>query len=80
MFDFVARKVFLLSGSLELFKAMEDPVDDTLKAAADSVSKYTQDCVDNRFMISDCASFGGHVHVATVTTVGFSWVIPPSAG
>ena len=43
-----------------------------LSEAAQMVRRYAQTCVDNNQSISDCKSFGGHVHVATVTLEGFS--------
>lgn len=76
----VEEQDFLLCGSIELFAKMEDPVDQTLKAAAECVRRYTQNCVDYRYARSDCASFGGHVHVATVAIDRFDWVIEPIEG
>ena len=79
-YDSVVDGLFLLSGSPILIEQYDGPENTTLEIAAENVRKYTQDCVDHRCTIPDCAAFGGHVHVATVTTDGFSWVIPPIEG
>lgn len=50
-----------------------------LSEAAEMVRRYAQTCVDNSRVIPDCNNLGGHVHVATVTPEGFSWVIAPLA-
>jgi hypothetical protein len=80
VYDSVENDFLLLSGSAILFERFDRPENTTLTLAAKSVREYTQDCVDQSFTVPDCASFGGHIHVATVTRDGFSWVIPPIAG
>jgi len=78
-YDPVANDFLLLSGSATLFRAFQGPGNTSLQIATSNAGRYAQDCVDNRDTVSDCASFGGYVHVANVTKDGFSWVIPPIA-
>jgi hypothetical protein len=51
---------------------------ESLQEAAELVQKYVQSCVDNRTKYADYSTFGGRVHVATITPDGFNWVVPPS--
>jgi hypothetical protein len=49
----------------------------SLKTGVESVRRYLQTCVDNSDTLEECASYGGHVHVATITEDDFIWQYPP---
>lgn len=75
------RYFLLFAGSNTVFEQMQtagklfQPL--YLSEAIDMVRTYVQTCVDSNASIPDCANFGGHIHVVTVTKDGFSWAIPP---
>lgn len=50
---------------------------ESLSDAVACVRSYLRACVDNRDHYADCVKFGGHVHLASVTPDGFSWIDPP---
>jgi hypothetical protein len=79
-YDPAENDFLLLSGSATLFEQFVGPEITTLKVAVETVRKYAQDCIDQRCTIADCSAFGGHVHVGSVTTEGFSWAILPIGG
>jgi len=79
-YDPAENDFLLLSGSATLFERFEAPEITTLRVAIETVRKYAQDCVDQRCTIADCSAFGGHVHVGSVTTEGFSWAVLPIGG
>jgi hypothetical protein len=79
-YDSAENDFLLLSGSATLFERFEGPEITTLRVAIETVRKYAQDCVDQRCTIADCSAFGGHIHVGSVTTEGFSWVVLPIGG
>jgi hypothetical protein len=69
----------VLTGSdviLQQFQPMVAP--ESLQEAAELIRRYIQACVDNRSNHADCATIGGRVHVATVTTERFAWIVPPA--
>jgi hypothetical protein len=39
------------------------------------VRDYILDCIESEE--ADCKGMGGHLHIATVTSEAFSWVVPP---
>ncbi|MGB0064833.1 MAG: hypothetical protein WBP85_10355 [Terracidiphilus sp.] len=79
--DYSPRYFMIFAGSNTVYGDMQiagklfQPID--LSEATRMVHEYAQTCVDSNASIPDCANFGGHIHVATVTKEGFSWAIAP---
>jgi hypothetical protein len=69
----------IFSGSAVILNQLQPIMaPESLEEAAELIRKYIQACVDNRNNYADCATFGGQVHVATITPERFEWYIPPS--
>jgi hypothetical protein len=76
------RQFMVFAGSTTVYGDMQiagklfQPV--YLKEAIGMVHEYAQMCIENNTIIEDCTNLGGHIHVATITKEGFSWVIEPT--
>jgi hypothetical protein len=62
-------------GDMEVAEKLSQPLN--LREATSMVHEYAQTCVTGSASIEDCSNLGGHIHVATITKEGFSWVIEP---
>jgi hypothetical protein len=75
------RQFMVFAGSTTVYADMQvagklyQPVN--LQEAIHMVHEYAQTCVESSGIIPDCANLRGHVHVATVTKEGFTWIEKP---
>jgi hypothetical protein len=68
----------IFSGSELVFKelAFEEPPN-SVSDAHKMVERYIRRCVEASGVLPDCKDYGGHIHIASVTPNGQSWIIPP---
>jgi len=70
----------VFSGSrvmLEKFQRRLTDAPETLGQATALIRDYIQGCIDNRNQDKECEDIGGHIHIASITSRGFRWIIPP---
>lgn len=72
--DFVS----MIAGSPTLFAKGLPPINN-LEDAVTVAENFTQDCIDNRNLLADCADYGGFVHSGKLSESGFSWAKNPPA-
>ena len=82
LMDYSPRQFMVFAGSNTVYGDMQiagklfQPM--YLKEAIGMVQEYAQMCIENNTAIEDCTNLGGHIHVATITKEGFTWIKEPN--